>query len=655
MEGVVWSIAGRRGVANNEESPFHRVGVAMAISAHCPHCLKPYKFKDELAGKRVRCAAADCRQVFEVEPLPKVDAEAQALAALAELPDPAVADGPVEIRKIKVTCAACDHAWEEAWDKQGKNVLCPECRHRQKVPEQKGASTKVDWRDSKGGRPSLAKQDEVPDDVWGSSKSNVSVQSLKHAGAIPEVEVEPRSVSFWVKSGLGAALLVLVLGGGGWYFLLHGRDAGAQDQLMKEAAEGVNRLKEAGLAPATTATAEGVLRVYDAEFQARTNKTERLKTAVNEFTSTMSTIDNAPKGIERDEALTEWLVAVCALGGDEAQVKGQVKIGWEPLGTQGRAQIGGKTHVVVEELQAGIAALLKSADFETRLSAFRRLTATLAGCKQTKLLPALLGQGFVGDELIDVQGFLGLDLLRLGEDAAAKEIATELDTSIADGDKGKAPGSVRALWNVTQVKPLATIPPGSVELQTRLALSLAKAAEKNGDAAAAEAMRPGAVSDQFVALSRSAESLDDPAAVVTPAWELFKNVRNNRDEFGRVSVATWARFARAAAKAGNEDAAKGFAAAPLNDEGRAYALAEMVRGKLAAVGSQKVDVNAFDFPDDPKKVRLGHLIARAAIARHNGKATGDAALAKSFDSWPKETARPFGLAGLALGLQDKSQ
>jgi hypothetical protein len=208
---------------------------------------------------------------------------------------------------------------------------------------------------------------------------------------------------------------------------------------------------------------------------------------------------------------------------------------------------------------------------------------------------------------------------------------------------------------VTQLKPLAVIPPGSVELQTRLALSLAKAAEKNGKAAADEAMRPGAVSDQFVALSRCAESLDDPAAVVERAWELFQNVRNNRDEFGRVSVATWARFARAAGRAGNEDAIKGFTAAPLNDEGRAHALAEMVRGKLAAAGSQKVDGNSFDFPDDPKKVRLGHLIARAAIARHNGWVTGDAALAKGFDSWPKETAKPFGLAGLALGLQDKSQ
>jgi hypothetical protein len=41
------------------------------------------------------------------------------------------------------------------------------------------------------------------------------------------------------------------------------------------------------------------------------------------------------------------------------------------------------------------------------------------------------------------------------------------------------------------------------------------------------------------------------------------------------------------------------------------------------------------------------------IARHNGKVTGDAAQVKTFGDWPKETVRPFGLAGLALGLQDK--
>src|SRR5262245_63548462 len=127
-----------------------RPGGVMAISAQCPHCKKPYKFKDELTGKRVKCAAAECRQVFEVKPLPAVDAEAMALAALADHADPAAA-APVETRKVKVTCVACEHVWEEAWDKQGKNTLCPECRHRQKVPEQKGAGRKIDWRDSQAG------------------------------------------------------------------------------------------------------------------------------------------------------------------------------------------------------------------------------------------------------------------------------------------------------------------------------------------------------------------------------------------------------------------------------------------------------------------------------------------------------------------------
>ena len=58
-------------------------------------------------------------------------------------------------RKIALTCATCDHKWDVPWSMQGKNVLCPDCRTRQRVPEQK--TGKVDWRDSRAGRPTLAR------------------------------------------------------------------------------------------------------------------------------------------------------------------------------------------------------------------------------------------------------------------------------------------------------------------------------------------------------------------------------------------------------------------------------------------------------------------------------------------------------------------
>ena len=135
----------------------------MAIEMQCPACKKAYRLKDALAGEKVTCANAECRTVFAVPvkpgtgtaptlaalksgvrpaakpaakaaaklpPPPAFDVETAALTALNDDPD----EVPVETRVIGVKCDNCDHQWTEPWDKQGKNVLCPECRTRQRVP-----------------------------------------------------------------------------------------------------------------------------------------------------------------------------------------------------------------------------------------------------------------------------------------------------------------------------------------------------------------------------------------------------------------------------------------------------------------------------------------------------------------------------------------
>ncbi|HEY2787753.1 MAG TPA: hypothetical protein VGJ05_22540 [Fimbriiglobus sp.] len=624
----------------------------MPIEAQCPHCRKPYKFKDEFVGKRVKCAAAGCRQVFEVKVMSKEDLEAVALAAIVDNPDP-VAAAPEDQRKVKVICSACEHVWEEPWAKQGKNTVCPECRHRQKVPEEKGEGKKVDWRDPKSGRPTLAKVEDVPEDVWGSSKSNVSVKALKDAGAIPEIEYEPRPLKQKIYFGLGGVGLVLALLLGTWAVFFRGREAGLLDRLMKEAVAASAGMKDTGMTPASAAAAEGVLRIYDGEYQARLLNDGRLKAALDQFAGSRMSLDAAPKGIERDAALTEWLAAVVSLGGDENQATGRIKIRWEPAASQARARINEKEYSVVEELQSGFSILQKATDFDTRVATFRRITETLAGVKQTKLLPSLLGQGFAPNEFNEVQGYLGLDLFRLGEETGAKAIATELDGTIAEKDK--APGSVRALWHVTGVKPLAVIGPGNVGIQTRLALALAKAVEKKGGDAAEEAMRPGSTNDQFRVMALCADTLEDSSAVVDKAAELLNTVRNNREAMAGVAAASWASLARAAGRVGKDEAARRFSSAPLTDDGKAHAVAELMRGKLAAIGNQKADPAWADVPEDAKMIKVGHLIARAMIARHNGRVTGDAGLAKDYESWPKGTVRPFGYAGLVLGLQDRNQ
>ena len=53
----------------------------MAIEMQCPACKKAYRLKDELAGKKVTCANAECRTVFAV-PVKPGTGTAPSLAAL---------------------------------------------------------------------------------------------------------------------------------------------------------------------------------------------------------------------------------------------------------------------------------------------------------------------------------------------------------------------------------------------------------------------------------------------------------------------------------------------------------------------------------------------------------------------------------------------
>ena len=56
----------------------------MAIDIQCPACQKPYRLKDDLAGKRVTCGNPDCRKPFLVETKPLKNGTAPATALKPE-------------------------------------------------------------------------------------------------------------------------------------------------------------------------------------------------------------------------------------------------------------------------------------------------------------------------------------------------------------------------------------------------------------------------------------------------------------------------------------------------------------------------------------------------------------------------------------------
>ena len=64
----------------------------------------------------------------------EVDAETLAAQVFGDEPE---ATKAVAERQMPVECLNCNHKWTEPESKAGKNVVCPECRTRMKVPELK--------------------------------------------------------------------------------------------------------------------------------------------------------------------------------------------------------------------------------------------------------------------------------------------------------------------------------------------------------------------------------------------------------------------------------------------------------------------------------------------------------------------------------------
>jgi hypothetical protein len=621
----------------------------MPISTQCPKCQKLYKLKDELLGKRVTCASASCRSVFEVKPYvppgskqhPKLDAEAVALAALKDDPDPIEAV-PEDQRKVAMSCNVCDHKFEVAWALQGKNTVCPECKSRLKVPEQKAAG-KVDWKNINSKRPTLAKQEEVPDDVWGANKANVSVQSMKEAGAIKGVEYEPRPMSFWIKIG-SAVAVVLALSIGGLVWMSKSKKDQAQLKLVDEATADFATFKDANIPPNAAPQFKALFSLAAAEYHARQNTPNDLKAAMQNLTTARTTITSGDaRGGDRELILGELVMIAVRLGGDVEAVKGGGRIPWQPSDIVRRPGVNTRDQTVASELQT-ILQDLQFADADYRFAVLRRLVGELEKAGRTAILPNVVTNGFKPEEQLEATAIVALERARFANNlTAAADEASQLK-SLVDPGQADLPAACHALWlatNTTGAPKPPAVPSGQPSAASRMAYVMQKLAQNQPAEALAIAKMAGPPEDRLKALALVAEV--SPQDAVTAAVEVAASKP-------AVPSQLLARLARAAGAGGSSDDLDKLLAAIPDEGSKAWARGDALRAKAMANPTSRIDDATT--VDDPKKVRAGHAWAKLGVARQNAKIGVE--VIKDAQALASGTLKPFAFWGIVLGTLDKA-
>src|SRR5262245_33241594 len=268
----------------------------MAIVFDCPFCGVNYRLKDEVGGKTATCKNPNCRKVIPI-PMPNgpvrpprhtpADLDALAAAAFAEEPAQKAAEASIE-----VTCARCDHKWMVEASKEGKNVLCPECRHPNRVPARK-KEEKADWRTG-GGGPSMARRETGMDreGAFGTAHmGGISDDTARKivSERVEEVEPEERRKKL-LKRGIVTVAVLGVLGAGG-YFALKTRKELKADASMAEAVKEVKESPDAS----KDARALALIHRASGEHHTRTAENDKDATAaLNDFKTARNTIAKSP-------------------------------------------------------------------------------------------------------------------------------------------------------------------------------------------------------------------------------------------------------------------------------------------------------------------------------------------------------------------------
>ena len=609
----------------------------MAIKFTCPHCRKPLRVKDHLAGKKAQCPG--CRKPLTVPaaaPLSKpVDLEALAAAAFSDEPK---APAPAEQASIEFKCYYCDEQVRVRADLAGKQTPCPECRRIIKVPLLEKNQPK-DWRKMDGRLPAGVRSDvPVPEGAWDTTSVGVSRQALVEAQAIPQ-QRRRLTVGQWLKRGTAGAACMFVIAGAVW-MIAHSLAVSRQNRALAKALQ--------YLEPADKLSPEAVAEIHRGAGEYYIRTSNRAVEARNHFQQARAAILQAAnvEPVERDAFLVDLALAQVDLGGEKPEVENETRLPWEEA---------------TKELRQTWQNLTSS---EGRAEALRRVTRKLLAKNQGSFAPALAT--LFPEESPELLAIVGLEMLKAKQEPMAEMLANQALQNVSPqsqpqgGDTKPAAGqpapSLIALW-LALGKPEKAVaaspaPEAGKELGSAILIGNVKGLVYQGKLdQARERLRSVTVPEErfpaLLAFATAAEDNDQASAArpeLEDAFNLLAGEWKNRP------IPPWQllRLARAGVKAGLEEKVQAVARLMSDAATRGRMQLEVLRGFLAANkdGAEEPWMQIVD-ANTP-----AHAKALELLARHSARRGAGASMQKAVESW-EEKLQPFGYLGVALGLQDR--
>jgi hypothetical protein len=611
----------------------------LAIAFQCPTCQKPYKVKDELAGKKSACIK--CKTIIVVPAVSQLTAVGDS-AALEALASNVLGDSPPSngtavaeaVAEIPLECPYCFEHVKFPTTAAGKQQPCPSCRRIIKVPALPSDKPK-DWRVVEHNL-TMARKDDgpAPEGAWGNTakaQSIVSREALLEADVVKDRKdlARPDRTKWYVALGL----LALIGGGGGWWFY---RGKAADEHRLGLVADAA-KASESKTAPLPSGWSAAIQTALG-EFYLNEQPPD-LKSAVKHLRLARSGAQQQESAIDKSNLLLGIAAIQSRLTGTDAAIDSQQALPWEDAQKELRQTLQG----------------FKDLPKEDGWLAVESATRWIGSAGPKRPLMVALAPVAVPTEADRADALACVALMLMAKkDPAADTVAEEVNQAVALGGDGKSSPRVVALLvarkQLPQARQYMAEPTGDdAPLYHRLAY--AEGYARTGETADLEKARRiaagnGSVDHQVMAMALLADAVAD----CHDAKELDAAINFIAERGAKFTLPAWAviRAARCCVRAHRADLARKLADSIDTPTVKPWLELAALQADLGGK-SAPVDVTLADKIDDKSAAQA---LAWVAIARHNTKLSGSDPRS-TIAAWSKSSAQAAGFGGAAMGLQDR--